>query len=134
MVLSVQVRDKLDAERSPGADPFAPPFSVEIFNANFDGRLVAQQTANAFGAPLDWWREVYARCAMFLVSRTLGATNRHGTISLANATKGAGVMWSGRALTAVADTLATERQLNSPDYSSSREDRTPTTDEMVRRA
>lgn len=48
---------------------------LRFFNANFDGRLV-RQSANAFGVPSDWWREIDARCAMFLASMMFRATNR----------------------------------------------------------
>ena len=79
---------------------------VVIFNADFDGRMV-RQTANAFGDSSDWWQEVDTRCAMYLAADAFGATNRYGTISLANATEAAGVTWSGRAHAAAADALAT---------------------------
>lgn len=79
---------------------------VVIFNADFDTRMV-QQTAAAFGAPADWWSEVDTRCAMYLAADTYGATNRCGTISLANAMSAAGVTWAGRAHSAVVDALAT---------------------------
>lgn len=79
---------------------------VVIFNEEFDTRMV-RQTAAAFGESVDWWREVDACCAMYLAADTYGATNRHGTISLANATDAAGVIWPGRAHSAAVDALVT---------------------------
>lgn len=79
---------------------------VVIFNAEFDARML-QQTAAAFGESSDWWREVDACCAMFLAADTYGATNRYGTISLANATCAAGVTWPGRAHSATVDAMVT---------------------------
>jgi DNA polymerase-3 subunit epsilon len=79
---------------------------VVIFNEEFDARMV-QQTAAAFGESTDWWREVDACCAMYLAADTYGATNRYGTISLADATYVAGVTWPGRAHSAAVDALVT---------------------------
>lgn len=79
---------------------------VVIFNADFDSRMI-HQTAAAFGESADWWREVDACCAMFLAADTYGATNRHGTISLASAMEAAGATWAGRAHSATVDAFAT---------------------------
>ncbi len=45
--------------------------------------------------------------AMKCAALVYGATNRYGTISLANATARAGVVWEGDAHSAAADALAT---------------------------
>lgn len=79
---------------------------VVMFNADFDSRMV-RQTAAAFGPPARWWREVDARCAMYLAADTFRPTNRYGTISLAEATAYAGVTWARPAHSAAADALAT---------------------------
>ncbi|WP_455233662.1 3'-5' exonuclease [Geopseudomonas aromaticivorans] len=78
---------------------------VLIFNANFDCRLL-EQTAEAFGRLTEWVRALDARCVMRLAARAYGATNRYGTISLADAMWQAGAQWRGRAHTAAADALA----------------------------
>jgi len=44
---------------------------------------------------------------MYLAADAFGPTNRHGSISLADAVHFAGVTWRGGAHEAVADTLAT---------------------------
>ncbi|WP_422824155.1 hypothetical protein [Xenorhabdus thailandensis] len=46
-------------------------------------------------------------CAMKLAADAFGSTNRHGTISLADATCEAGVSWKGRAHSAATDAIAT---------------------------
>ncbi len=56
-----------------------------IFNSSFDSRML-RQTASAFGDQLSWWQEQNCLCAMKLAADAFGSTNRHGTISLADAT------------------------------------------------
>ncbi|HGY0710808.1 TPA: exonuclease domain-containing protein [Vibrio cholerae] len=80
--------------------------SLVIFNADFDTRMF-QQTAAAFGEPVEWVSELKTHCAMYLAADAFGPTNRHGSISLADAVDFAGVTWRGAAHGAVADTLAT---------------------------
>ncbi|HCL6273398.1 TPA: 3'-5' exonuclease, partial [Klebsiella pneumoniae] len=63
-----------------------------IFNSSFDSRML-RQTASAFGDQLSWWQEQNCLCAMKLAADAFGSTNRHGTISLADATCEAGVSW-----------------------------------------
>ncbi|MEQ1965604.1 3'-5' exonuclease [Xenorhabdus nematophila] len=79
---------------------------VVIFNSSFDSRLL-RQTAGAFGDHMPWWEEKNLLCAMTLASDAFGSTNRHGTISLADATYQAGVVWKGRAHSAATDAIAT---------------------------
>lgn len=55
-----------------------------IFNAGFDTRIL-KQTAAAHNEPADWLNSLTIHCAMILSARYYGATNRYGTISLANA-------------------------------------------------
>lgn len=76
-----------------------------IFNADFDLRLL-KQTCNAFDIDLDL-DDLKAHCAMQLAADYYGATNRHGTISLANAMDRANVEWEGQAHSAEADALGT---------------------------
>lgn len=80
--------------------------SVVIFNAEFDKRLI-RQTAAAFGRYQAWPESTVDRCAMYLAAHAFGATNKYGTISLANAAAAAGVTWKGNAHSAAADVLAT---------------------------
>lgn len=77
-----------------------------IFNSSFDSRML-RQTASAFGDQLSWWQEQNCLCAMKLAADAFGSTNRHGTISLADATCEAGVSWKGRAHSAATDAIAT---------------------------
>ncbi len=80
--------------------------SLVIFNAAYDIRLL-RQTAAAFGESTDWIDALKTHCAMYLAADTFGATNRHGSISLATAVDAAGVEWRGSAHSAIADTLTT---------------------------
>lgn len=76
-----------------------------IFNAEFDLRLL-KQTCEAFDIDLNLG-DIKAHCAMKLAADYYGATNRHGTISLANAMDRANVQWEGEAHSAEADALGT---------------------------
>ncbi|WP_299493135.1 3'-5' exonuclease [uncultured Shewanella sp.] len=80
--------------------------TVIIFNVDFDIRLL-KQTAIAFGDDAKWLDELETRCAMYLAADHYGATNRYGSISLANAMRAAGTKLRGKAHTASADVLAT---------------------------
>ncbi|EFI4080044.1 3'-5' exonuclease [Escherichia coli] len=80
--------------------------ALVIFNADFDTRMF-RQTAAAYGEPVEWVSELKTHCAMYLAAEAFGPTNRHGSISLADAVDFAGVTWRGAAHGAVADTLAT---------------------------
>lgn len=80
--------------------------SLVIFNSDFDTRML-RQTAAAFGEPVEWVGELKTYCAMYLAAEVFGPTNRHGTISLANAVYSAGITWQGTAHGAIADTLTT---------------------------
>ncbi|MDO2861527.1 3'-5' exonuclease [Escherichia coli] len=80
--------------------------ALVIFNADFDTRMF-RQTATAYGEPVEWVSELKTHCAMYLAADAFGPTNRHGSISLADAVDFAGVTWRGAAHGAVADTLAT---------------------------
>lgn len=80
---------------------------VVAFNHAFDSRLL-QQTAKAHGAdslPWDW--SYTEHCAMDLAARAFGATNRHGSISLADAVDAAGIDWQGEAHSAAGDARTT---------------------------
>ena len=77
-----------------------------IFNSDFDTRMF-RQTAAAFGEPVEWVSELKTYCAMNWAADVFGPTNRHGSISLANAVCSAGITWQGTAHGAVADTLTT---------------------------
>jgi DNA polymerase III epsilon subunit-like protein len=79
-----------------------------IFNQGFDIRML-QQTAAAFNCPVDWIAALPTQCAMMTAVRAYGATNRHGTISLANAAGEAGLSWHGQAHNALADCDMTRR-------------------------
>ena len=81
---------------------------VVIFNESFDIRLL-QQTAAAFGCPVDWIAALSTQCAMMTAVRAFGATNRHGTISLANAASEVGLSWHGQAHNALVDCDMTRR-------------------------
>lgn len=80
--------------------------ALVIFNADFDTRMF-RQTAAAYGESVEWVSELKTHCAMYLAADAFGPTNRHGSISLADAVDFAGVTWRGAAHGAVADTLAT---------------------------
>ncbi|MDR0218328.1 MAG: 3'-5' exonuclease [Enterobacteriaceae bacterium] len=77
-----------------------------IFNAEFDLRILAQ-TAKAFAMDTRWLNKVQSHCAMALAARFYGATNRYGTISLANAARAAGVSVKGKAHSAAVDCQTT---------------------------
>ncbi len=77
-----------------------------IFNEKFDLRLIAQ-TAKAFAMDTRWIKQLQSQCAMELAAQFYGATNRYGTISLANAARAAGVSVKGKAHTAVVDCQTT---------------------------
>ncbi|WP_206838842.1 hypothetical protein [Marinobacterium iners] len=65
------------------------------------------QTAAAHGDPADWVRGLDTRCAMYRAADVYGATNRYGTISLANAAARAGIEFVGRAHSAAGDAATT---------------------------
>ncbi|ECC3917813.1 3'-5' exonuclease [Salmonella enterica subsp. diarizonae] len=77
-----------------------------IFNADFDMRIL-KQTAAAHNDPSNWLDTLTVYCAMRLAAGYYGPTNRYGTISLASAASQAGLNWSGRAHSAVADAVMT---------------------------
>ncbi|EAQ6365326.1 3'-5' exonuclease [Salmonella enterica subsp. enterica serovar Oranienburg] len=79
-----------------------------IFNANFDTRIL-KQTAAAHNDPAGWLDTLIVHCAMQLSAGYYGPGNRYGTISLASAASQAGLNWSGRAHSAVADAVMTAR-------------------------
>lgn len=83
---------------------------VVIFNADFDTRLL-RQTAEAFGdhETIERLIELNARCAMDLAADVYGATNRYGTISLANAAAAANLTWPGNAHSAIVDAQMTAK-------------------------
>lgn len=78
--------------------------AVVAFNHDFDSRLLLQ-TASTFGDDYASWRGT-EHCAMRLAVQAFGATNRHGSISLAAAVHEAGAEWTGKAHSAVTDALA----------------------------
>jgi len=80
--------------------------TVVIFNAAFDTRILVQ-TAAAHGDPANWVKELDTRCAMYRAADVYGATNRYGTISLANAAYRAGITFKGRAHSAAGDAATT---------------------------
>lgn len=80
--------------------------TVVTFNADFDMSML-RRTCQAFGVDDGWLDTINIKCAMALAVQAYGATNRYGTISLADATWKAGVSWSGDAHSAKSDTLAT---------------------------
>ncbi|EGO1766494.1 hypothetical protein IPE29_004132 [Salmonella enterica subsp. diarizonae serovar Rough:-:-] len=79
-----------------------------IFNADFDTRIL-KQTAAAHNDPAGWLDALTVHCAMQLSAGYYGPGNRYGTISLASAASQAGLNWSGRAHSAVADAVMTAR-------------------------
>lgn len=80
--------------------------TVVIFNSDFDISML-RRTCKAFDVDDSWLDTLNVRCAMNLAVKAFGATNRYGTISLANATFEAGVSWAGEAHSAKVDALAT---------------------------
>lgn len=79
--------------------------TIAIYNANFDLGML-RSTCKAFGGD-SWIDSLNTVCAMNLAVQVFGSTNRHGTISLANATHRAGVAWTGDAHSASSDAQAT---------------------------
>lgn len=79
---------------------------VVIFNADFDTKLL-KQTATAFECDTTWIDELDTHCAMYQAASIYGATNKYGTIGLANAVIKAGVKWEGEAHSALGDALTT---------------------------
>ncbi len=81
---------------------------VVIFNADYDTRML-MQTAEAYrdDQAARWIADLDTHCAMYMAAREYGATNRHGTISLANAVLQAGIEWQGEAHSALGDALTT---------------------------
>ncbi|WP_261666599.1 3'-5' exonuclease [Erwinia mallotivora] len=79
---------------------------VIIFNADFDMRIL-QQTALAHDDTAAWLTGLDVHCAMAIAAAYYGATNRYGTISLANAVLAADVSWSGAAHSASGDASTT---------------------------
>jgi len=89
---------------------------VVIFNADYDTRML-MQTAKAYHdcnggnaaytQAVQWIVDLDAHCAMYMAAREYGATNKYGTISLANAVIQAGVEWQGEAHSALGDALTT---------------------------
>lgn len=101
-----------DLKNCPTFEEMAPVFltllkkrPLIIFNAEFDLRIL-KQTCEAFDIELDL-DAIKAHCAMKLAADYYGATNRRGTISLANAMDRANVEWEGQAHSAEADALGT---------------------------
>ena len=81
---------------------------VVIFNASYDQRMLYQTAKATEGLDdLDWIINLDTHCAMYMAAREYGATNRYGTISLANAVIRAGVEWQGEAHSALGDALTT---------------------------
>jgi len=76
---------------------------VVAFNADFDLCMLAQ-IADAFGEPFISLETV---CAMEMAAETFGATNRYGSISLADSVHAAGLDFIGEAHTAAGDALTT---------------------------
>ena len=80
--------------------------TVVIYNSNFDLDML-RSTSQAFHTDDAWLNTLSIRCAMELSVQAFGATNRYGTISLANAAEAAGVSWPGEAHSAKVDALVT---------------------------
>lgn len=80
--------------------------TVVIYNSNFDLDML-RSTSQAFQIDDAWLNTLNIRCAMELSVQAFGATNRYGTISLANAADAAGVSWPGEAHSAKVDALVT---------------------------
>lgn len=79
-----------------------------IFNEQFDLRMMAQ-TSEAFGLDTAWLKTIKTTCAMAWSVEAFGATNRYGTISLADAVYAARLPWEGLAHGAVADSQMTRK-------------------------
>ena len=80
--------------------------TVVIYNSDFDLDML-RSTSQAFRTDDAWLNTLNIRCAMELSVQAFGATNRYGTISLANAADAAGVSWPGEAHSAKVDALVT---------------------------
>ena len=76
--------------------------SVIIYNSGFDVRLLRQ----SFREEISFFNTSFF-CAMEICSAYFGATNRHGTRSLVNSVRAAGIDFRGRPHTAKADCFAT---------------------------
>lgn len=79
---------------------------IIIYNSSFDIRML-RQTAFAFSRSIKWLEDLNTYCAMRQAAKKYGATNRHGTISLANAVIRAATGWHGEAHSALGDALTT---------------------------
>lgn len=89
--------------------------TVVIFNSNFDIRIL-QQTATAhtqglgqaaYNDAVKWIVGLKTECAMYRAAGVFGATNRYGTISLANAADQANIEFQGAAHSAAGDAKTT---------------------------
>lgn len=80
--------------------------TVVTYNSDFDLDML-RNTSHAFQTDDAWLNTLNIRCAMELSVQAFGATNRYGTISLANAAEAAGVSWPGEAHSAKVDALVT---------------------------
>ena len=80
--------------------------TVVTYNSDFDLDML-RNTSQAFQTDDAWLNTLNIRCAMELSVQAFGATNRYGTISLANAAEAAGVSWPGEAHSAKVDALVT---------------------------
>ena len=80
--------------------------TVVTYNSDFDLDML-RNTSQAFQTDDAWLNTLNIRCAMELSVQAFGATNRYGTISLANAADAAGVSWPGEAHSAKVDALVT---------------------------
>lgn len=77
-----------------------------IFNSEYDLRLITQSSI-AFGLNTLPWSLLETECAMIKAASIYGATNRHGTISLAKAVQRAGIPFTGPAHSALGDAATT---------------------------
>lgn len=84
---------------------------VIIFNEEFDYQMLVNNN-NAFNLSIKWINLLNTVCAMDIAAKAYGATNRYGSISLADATDRAGIEFQGEAHTALGDTLTTLKLLN----------------------
>lgn len=83
---------------------------VVIFNAPFDiGMLYS--TCHAFDICTTWINKLHSVCAMNISVDAFGASNRHGSISLADAASEAQVKWQGSAHSAIIDCQTTREIL-----------------------
>ena len=80
--------------------------TVVIYNSDFDLDML-RSTSQALQTDDAWLNTLNIRCAMELSVQAFGATNRYGTISLANAADAADVSWPGEAHSAKVDALVT---------------------------